>query len=124
MKRIETKELDKLNRRKQAMFALFCANQVKHLLNGKGTKQALKAIATVEKYLEGKATKEDCKQAAAYAAAYAADAAYAAAYAADAAAYAADAAADAAYAAIYAAAYATIDLIELAEKAMTVIVFI
>ena len=59
---------------------------------------------------------------AAYVAAYA-DAAYVAAYAA--AAYVADTyVADAAYVAAYAAAYATIDLIELAEKAMTVIVFI
>jgi hypothetical protein len=81
------------------MFAVFCAKQTEYLLNREGKE----ALETAERWLEGKATAEECS-AAAYAAAYAA---YAAANAANAAAYAAANAANvAAYAAANAAANA------------------
>ncbi len=112
MYQLTREEISKLPHRKQVMFALFCAEQVTHLLNKDTKVSALKAIEVTKLWLEGKATLEECRaaahaacaaayaaDAAAYAAAYAADAdaaAYAAraAYAADAAAYAADAAAE------------------------------
>jgi len=109
-------ELELLPNHKQIRFAIFCANQVIHLVPTKHKEVCKRAINTAELYLKGKASKEECRVAAAdaaanatYAAAYAAaDAAYAAnaASAADAAAYAA-AAANAAYYAAYAAASAT-----------------
>jgi len=98
----------------QVKFALFCANQVKHLMEDE---RSLKALEVTSLFMEGKTTKEECKaaDAAAYAAyaAYAADAAAYAAYVAyaavavvaDVAADAADAADAAAYVAY--AAYAT-----------------
>ena len=108
--------LEKLSHKSNVMFALFCAKQVIHLVNND---EAKVAINTVERWLDGKATAEECGAAtaaayhAANAAAYAANAAaaYAAAHAANAApaadaapaAAAAYAAADAAAAAAYAA---------------------
>ena len=85
----------------QVKFALFCANQVKHLMEDE---RSLKALEVTSLFMEGKTTKEECK--AADAAAYAAYVAYAAvAVVADVAADAADAADAAAYVAY--AAYAT-----------------
>ena len=87
--------------RSQVMFAVFCAMQVEELWNDSVT--CIAAISTIERWLEGKATAEECR-AAAYAA-YANAAAYAdAANAADAYAYAAAANAAAYAAAAYAAA--------------------
>jgi len=107
--------LEKLSHKSNVMFALFCAKQVIHLVNND---EAKVAINTVERWLDGKATAEECRAAAAtayaatatayaayaaaaataYAAAYAdAAAAYAAAYADAAAAYAATTAAAATY---------------------------
>jgi len=128
MKQIEREDLELLPNHKQIRFAIFCANQVIHLVPTEHMEVCLKAIGCAELYLEGKASKEECWVAAnaAYAAAanaanaayYAANAAANAAnaanaaadaadaaYAADAAAYAADAA-NAAYAAAYYAVYA------------------
>ena len=107
MKQIERSDLEKLSHRKQVQFAIFCAKQVIHLVKPEHKKVCETAIHTAELFLEGKATKEDCRNAAANAA-NAAYAAAAAAYAAaaNAAAYAANAAAYAAYAAAYAAAAA------------------
>jgi len=86
-------------------YALYCAKYANAKVEP--LPEALKAIAIVEAYLLGKATKEDCRVAAAANAAYAAHATHAAsnaaAYAASAAAHAADAAANAAYAAAHAA---------------------
>jgi hypothetical protein len=84
--------LKQLSHRDCVLFALFCAKQVKPTLP-----EAIKAIEVTERWLEGKATREECRDAA-----YAANAANAVV---NAAAYAANAA-NAAYAA-YAAAYAT-----------------
>jgi len=86
-----------LEHSEQIRFAIFCANQVIHLMPTEHMEVCLKAIGCAELYLKGKASKEEC-----IVAANAADAAYAAdAAAADAAAatYAADAAYTAAYAA-------------------------
>ena len=79
-----------------------CANIVRHLMTDE---RSIKAVDVAIAFGEGRATKEELSDAAAYAAAYAADAAADAAYAAASAAYAASAAAYAAYAAD-AAAYA------------------
>jgi hypothetical protein len=87
--------LKQLSHRDCVLFALFCAKQVKPTLP-----EAIKAIEVTERWLEGKATREECRDAA-YAANAVVNAAAYAAYAA----YAANAA-NAAYAA-YAAAYAT-----------------
>jgi hypothetical protein len=89
------------------MLALFCAKQVIHLATDERAKIA---VEVVERWLEGKASREECKTAggdayAAAAAGYAAAAAHAA-YAAGDAAYAYAAAAYAAYAAAAYAAYA------------------
>lgn len=62
MERITVKDIKKLSHRKQVMFALFCAEQVKPYTNDKTRELASKVIAVVEAYLEGKATKEDCEQ--------------------------------------------------------------
>ena len=97
------KELSLLPNHKQIRFAIFCANQVIHLVPTKHKEVCLKAINAAELYLEGKASKEECRVAANTATAYAAYYATAAANAANAAS-AANAAADAvAYAATYAA---------------------
>ena len=90
-------------------FALFCANQVKHLVKKEYQEVCLKAIEVAELFLEDRATKEECGKAAvaANAAAYASTS-YAASDASAYAAYAAAYAANAAYAASYAyAAYAS-----------------
>jgi len=96
------KELSLLPNHKQIRFAIFCANQVIHLVPTEHMEVCLKAINAAELYLEGKASKEECGVAAntTYTAAYAA-AANAAANAASAAnaAYAASTAANAASAA-------------------------
>ena len=98
-------------------FALYCANDVRHLLKDP---ESIKALEVTELWLEGKATIEEvtdaadnavyakaAANAAAYTASYAtADAANAAAYAINAAAYAAYAAANATNASSIAAAYA------------------
>jgi len=91
---ITKEQLSLLPNHKQIRFAIFCANQVIHLVPTEHKEVALKAIGYAELYLEGKASKEECWVAAnaAYAAAaYVASATY---YAANAA---ASAAADAAY---------------------------
>jgi hypothetical protein len=103
--------ISKLSRKDIVRFALFCAKQA----NSKAP-EAIACINVVERWLDNKATSDECRAAAnATFAADAADAAYAAADAADATAYAtayaaascaADAAADAAYAAANAAARA------------------
>ena len=98
-KQLARSDIAKLPHRRQVMLALFCAKQVIHLATDERAKIA---VETVERWLEGKASVEECRKAAAAAdAAYAAGAAYAAdaAYAAYAAGGAAGAAADAAYAA-------------------------
>jgi len=105
-KLLTRKELSLLPNHKQVRFAIFCANQVIHLVPTEHMEVCLKAINAAELYLEGKASKEECGVAAniAYVAAY--YAIYATYYAANAA---ASAAADAAYttaAAYYAAANA------------------
>jgi len=101
-------DISLLPRRFQVMFALFCARQVED--GWKGIPECRVAIEVVERWLDGKATIEECRVAttAAYAAAYAAVyAAHAAVYATHAAAavYAANAAADAAAYATYDATY-------------------
>jgi hypothetical protein len=109
-------DLQKLCHHSQIYFAVFCAEQVFHLVELKDQPVCRHAIDIAKLLIEGKATKEECNAAAyaAYAAnaAYAA-AAYAAAYAAYAAAYAANtaSAANAAYAA-YTAYAATADATE------------
>ncbi len=109
--------------RELVRYALFCARSVEHLWNEDRRPVLSCCLDTVDRWLAGEATAEECQRAAgvAYAsadilavhAAYAAaDAAYAASYAADAAADAANAAADAANAAADAAdaaAYAAAD---------------
>ena len=108
MKSPSQQDLSKLPHTLQVYFALFCAKQVAHLVKPKHKVVVDKAIETVELWLDGKATVEECRAAAitayiatatAYATATATATAYAAAYAAYAAAYAAYAAAYAAYAA-------------------------
>jgi hypothetical protein len=92
--------------KKLTMAKAMCAKQVEHLMKDQRSKDALQACFD---YVNGKITREELNDAAAYAA-YAASAAYAAyayaTYAAYAAAYAAYAAYAAAYAAADAAAYA------------------
>jgi len=94
----EKNDIQLLSNKDVVRFALFCARQVED--DWKGIPECKAAIEVAERWLEGKATKEECKDAA-YAA-YAAAAYAAAAYAA------ANAAANAAYAAVntYAAANA------------------
>ena len=70
-------DLEKLPHMHQVRFAVFCARQVIHLVEPKYLAMCTKAIETVELFLEGRASKEEC--------AYAANA-----YAANAAAYAAN----------------------------------
>jgi len=71
--------LNELSHKNKVKFALFCAKQVKHLLNNK---EAIQAIDIVELFLEDKATAEECRKAsnAAYTVANTAYAASAAAY--------------------------------------------
>ena len=107
MEVVSKKDLAKLSHRYQVMFAVFCAEQVIHLVDPKCKEICLKAIGAAKGWIRGEATAEECR-AAAYDAAY--DAATAAAYdaraaanaAANAAAYDARAAAYAARAAAYA----------------------
>ena len=96
MKQPQTTDLQKLPHNFQVRFALFCAKQVVDLVEPKYKQVCDNAILTVERWLDNKATAEECR-AAAHAAAYTA------AYAANAAAYAANAAAHAATDAAYAA---------------------
>jgi hypothetical protein len=97
---------DVISKRILQEFALFCGNQVRHLMKDE---RSVRALDITRAYLDGQATREELKMAtaAAYAAYIAARAAAAAAvaYAAAAVAYAAadDAAAAVAYAAAYAA---------------------
>ena len=72
METITTSELEKLSHRDQVRFALFCANQVIHLTD---IKEGKVAIEVTERWLEGKATKEECKTATYAYAAYTANAA-------------------------------------------------
>jgi hypothetical protein len=88
MKSPTKSDLEKLCHHSQIYFAVFCAEQVFHLVEPKDQLVCRYAIDIAKLFIEGKATKEEC-----YAAAYTAAAAYAAV---DAAAYAAYAAADAA----------------------------
>jgi hypothetical protein len=107
-------DLQKLCHHSQIYFAVFCAEQVFHLVKQECQPACRHAIDIAKLFIEGKATKEECKTAANAAAdtAYVATAAYAtatyaAAYAAVDAAYAAAAAnAAAAYATYAAATYA------------------
>ena len=98
--------INSLSHTSQVHFALFCAMQVKPLMKDK---RSLNALSVVEKFLEGKATKEECADAYADAYAYASAYASASANAASAAASAsyAAAAANAAYAAYASASYAS-----------------
>jgi hypothetical protein len=92
-------DLEKLPHNKQVLFACFCAERVMYLVREEHKAVCMRAIQAAYLFLEGKATKEDCRAAAHAAhAAYAASAAYAA--------YAASAAADAASADAAHAAYA------------------
>ncbi len=99
--------------RELVRYALFCARSVEHLWNEDRRPVLSCCLDTVDRWLAGEATAEECQRAAgvAYASAdiLAVHAAYAAADAAYAASYAADAAADAANAAADAAAYAAAD---------------
>ena len=124
IKIVSEKELKLLSHKDIVRFALFCAEQVKD--NWKDIPECVRAIETVERWLEGKASAEECRNTAyaadahavytASAAAHAAHAtdaaAYYATYVATRAAYSANAAyayaasSAAAYAADYAAAYA------------------
>ena len=95
IKKVSKEELELLSHKDCVRFALFCAEQVKD--GWRGVPECVAAIETAERWLEGKATAEECRIAsyAAHDAAYAAaDAAYYAAYYATYAAY---------YAAYYAA---------------------
>ena len=110
MKQLQTTDLQKLPHNFQVRFALFCAKQVVDLVEPKYKHKQLcdNAILTVEKWLDNKATVEECRTAAdaayaAYAAAHAVAFAVNAAYAAANAAYAAYTAAHAAYTACTAA---------------------
>lgn len=82
-------DIEKLPYRFQISFAIFCAEQVLHLVREQDVSVCLRAVQVAHLFLEGKTSQEECS-AAAYAAANAANAANAAAYAAYAAAYAAD----------------------------------
>jgi len=115
IKIVSNKELSLLSQQDCVRFALFCAEQVRD--SWKGIPECFVAVETAERWLEGKASAEECRNTAyaattaavrAARATYAANAAYAA-YAADAYAYAASSAA--AYAADYAA-YGNPHLIE------------
>jgi hypothetical protein len=99
MKSLIQSDLKKLCHHSQIYFAIFCAEQVFHLVEQKHQPVCRQAIDIAKLFIEGKATKEECRAAANAATA---DATYAAATAA----YAADAAATAAYVAAYAAANA------------------
>jgi hypothetical protein len=112
--------LENLPNTKQIYFAIFCAEQVFHLIEPKDKEICFKAIEAAKGFIEDKVTKEECRAASAAAyAAYAYSAAYAAyaAYAASAAAYAAYAAAYAAANAAYAAAYAAANAANAANAA-------
>ena len=100
MKQLQRTDLEKLSHNFQVRFALFCAKQVVDLVEPKYKHKQLcdNAILTVEKWLDNKATVEECRTAA--------DAAHAAAYTADAAAFAAYTAANAAANAAFAVAHA------------------
>jgi hypothetical protein len=105
MKSPTQSDLKKLCHFSQIYFAVFCAEQVFHLVKPQDQPVCRQAIDIAKLFIEGKATKEECR--------IAADAAHAAAYAAYAAVHAADAAAahaayavDAAYTAAHAAANA------------------
>jgi len=98
IKKVSKEELELLSHKDCVRFALFCAEQVKD--GWKDISECVSAIETAERWLEGKASAEECRVAA-----YAAhDAAYAAA---DAAYYTAYYATYAAYYAAYYAANAT-----------------
>ena len=109
IKKVSKEELELLSHKDCVRFALFCAEQVKD--GWKDISKCFVAIETAERWLEGKASAEECRVAAyaahdaAYSAANATNAAYAAYTAAIAAYYAA--AANAAYAAYAYAASAT-----------------
>ena len=81
MKQPQTTDLQKLPHNFQVRFALFCAKQVVDLVEPKYKQVCDNAILTVERWLDNKATAEEC-YAAAHAVAFAVNAAYAAAYAA------------------------------------------
>ena len=102
MKLVRKKELLLLSQQDCVRFAIFCAEQVKE--DWENIPECVNAINIVERWLEGKATEDECKVAAH--AAYAAADAAADAYAADAAANAAYAASAAADAAAYVASHA------------------
>ena len=110
LKLVSEEELLLLSQQDCVRFALFCAEQVRD--SWKGIPECVRAIETTERWLEGKASAEECRNtayAATTAAVHAARAAYAAhnaAYAAYTAVHAARAVAYAAYAASHAAAYA------------------
>ena len=88
IKIVSEKELKLLSHKDIVRFALFCAEQVKD--NWKDIPECVRAIETVERWLEGKASAEECRNTA-YAAdahaVYTASAAAHAAHATDAAAY-------------------------------------
>ena len=117
LEKVSEEELSLLPHKDCVRFALFCAEQVRD--SWKDIPECFVAIETTERWLEGKASAEECRNAthvadaARYAAHYANTTAYDAYYAAYAAAYAAYAASaasdasDAAYAAARAAHYAT-----------------
>ena len=84
MEKVSRDSLQMLPRRERVMFALFCAEQVKHL-SGKDKESAVYCIKMVKLWLEGRATREQCRAAvvtanitgsanAAYAAVYATNA--------------------------------------------------
>jgi hypothetical protein len=104
MKSPTKSDLKKLCHHSQIYFAIFCAEQVFHLVKQEHQPVCRHAIDIAKLFIEGRATKEECR-AAAYAAYAAADAAANAACAAGYAAYvaAANVAANAAYAATAAA---------------------
>jgi len=53
--------LNELSHKNKVRFTLFCAKQVKHLID---SKEAMQAIDIVELFLEDKATAEECRKAA------------------------------------------------------------
>jgi len=107
IKIVSEEELLLLSQQDCVRFALFCAEQVRD--SWKGIPECVRAIETTERWLEGKASAQECMNTA-YAATTAAVRAARATYAADAVAYAvvhaARAVAYAAYAASHAVAYA------------------
>ena len=66
IKIVSEKELKLLSHKDIVRFALFCAEQVKD--NWKDIPECVRAIETVERWLEGKASAEECRNTA-----YAAD---------------------------------------------------